>query len=88
MSAGGRAAGSTVSSTATNPRTMRGTGWLNRDAERPRISVHNPDAGQSLHQRHDREADTRGSTQPNRDLEHDGRNDHELDLDEHEARRQ
>src|SRR5580704_2350526 len=40
QSAGARADGSTVSSTATNPSTMSGNGWLSRGAESPRISVH------------------------------------------------
>ena len=84
QSAGARADGSTVSSTATKPSTMSGTGWVRRGAERPRISVHKPDTGESLHQRRDRRADPRGMTQPNRDLEHHGRNNHDLDLDEHQ----
>src|SRR5580700_11408166 len=42
QSAGARADGSTVSSTATNPSTMSGTGWVRRGTERPRTSVHNP----------------------------------------------
>ena len=47
-----------------------------------------PDARESLYQRRGRRAHASRVTQPNGDLQHDGRNDHDLDLDQHHTRGQ